>query len=139
MENKVAITCKATAIIIFILTFFATIISGNLGEGNYASGVAITVLISTLTSTFISSLLIYALGEIIELLHNIRKNTYELHDLNRREIRKKEKGENQSTIGYAAPRTYSFEKTSEGSWICKECKAENSTQAIHCKDCGKYR
>ena len=135
MENKVATTCKATAIIMFIITVITSIIIGASSRMNYNSGSSITLLVSG----FISSLLIFALGELIELLDNIRTNTYELLDLNRREIIDRDKDERQSTSAYASSRTSPIKKTSEGNWICIECEVENKASLIQCKGCGKYR
>ncbi len=123
MRNTVALICKAAAIILFVLVFMFIIILGSASDVNYNSGSSIPVLISA----FLFCLLIFALGEIIELLDHIRANTYELSDMKMREKWDEKRG--------ISP----LNKSSERDWRCTECGAKNSEQLIQCKSCGKYR
>ena len=123
MRNIVAIICKVTSIIYFIFVFMTLIISNFDSELIYNSGSPLTVL----ASTFIFCLIIFGIGEIIEILDDINTYTNKLSDTKMRERWEKDKGKMQ------------INTSSDGNWTCTECGVENKTQSIQCKDCGNYR
>mgnify|MGYP000962794059 CR=1 FL=1 len=83
MKNNVAITCKASAVVLFILCFIGSIV--------FSKNFNFQVFASTIIRGFLFSLLLFAIGEIIELLYSIYENTYKLHYLNRKVSERNEK------------------------------------------------
>lgn len=105
MRNIVAKICKATSIIYFIFVFMTLIISNFDSELIYNSGSPLTVL----ASTFIFCLIIFGIGEIIEILDDINTYTNKLSDTKMRERWEKDKGKMQ------------INTSSDGNWTCTEC------------------
>jgi len=119
--------CKKTAVVLFVLdiivTIFLTIASGNL-----------LILIFGVFGGFIPCLLIYAVGEIIDILEEINENTNEIFSYLKKNDQKDEVKKESGTTYFSAP-----VKTADGGWICKKCGTKNDSSSQYCKDCGEYK
>lgn len=135
MENKTARLCKTTAVIIWILGCVASIV---LAKDSFNFKAFIQVLVTSLLSVFILGLLIYAIGEIIQLLQD-QKDRLPHVSTHTAVIENNKSGlisNNHSNLLDSANKE---QRLYGKDWECRECKTLNPSTALYCKDCGTYR
>lgn len=92
---KVGKVCKATSIVLFILSVVGSILlAKEIGYGSFSWG----LLVSVIAISFIFCLVLYALGEIVEWLEGVTSNTYEI-------LQTLKKTESQSPVASSASKS----------------------------------
>ena len=131
----VEMVAGAVAAVIF---FFAALTS-RYDNGMYFS-MMLACLIGVPISAWLSSVGLYAVGEHLELLQNIRSDTYAL----RKQACGESHPEQQSYVPrsqptYTAPAVKPTKTAADGGWRCKKCGENNASGAAFCKSCGAYK
>lgn len=138
MNNGVAKTCKITAVILLILAFIGAIIIGKV-YGSYG-GFDFSITLILWLSSFISCLLLYAVGEIIDQISMSNTNTYMLYQVISKMQSKDEKDTIHNPTPAASVKSMPYVNTaSHGEWVCKKCNTKNDANVISCKNCGIYK
>ena len=122
--------CKKTAVILFILDVLISLYLG-IGLGN------LLIILFGIFGAFVFCLLIYGVGEIIDILEEINENTSGIFAYIKKNVpenKGKEMKKESSATYFSAP-----VKTADGGWICKKCGTKNESSTQYCKDCGEYK
>lgn len=117
--------CKTTSIVLFILDCIVAIFYFD-----------IFIFICAVAVGFVSCLLLYAIGEIIEQLVISNSSANELYELLKKTIPKDDNKKPKSYFASSAP---SAQTNVDHGWICRNCNTKNDSNAQFCKDCGTYK
>lgn len=139
--------CKVTAIILFIIDFIMAFVLEDALYYLFGDFVAFFVCVG---SGFVSCLLIYAIGEIIDQLVCSNNNTEKIYSLLEARTPKRELTEKQTKkiinetsvshiVSQLANNGVSNGVSNGSSWICKNCQSENKSSDRFCKSCGEYK
>ncbi len=130
---------KKIAIVNFIISLIASIICAFVFGRNKWGSIEIWALIGILLGgsfiSYISSLFLYAFGDITENIKSMAASAEKTAIATKAVAGEAVKKENSSVS-----RIYSNSNASlNDTWICKKCGTRNLKTAVSCKDCGAYK
>ena len=142
-KNKLASLCQGSAItvglILSIAVLFIAYESATVSYGfqtEFRFDIFVIVFVIYEVSIFLGMLVLYALGEIIELLTTLLRNTnmsgtYSQHGRPSNNV----SNGKADLLGESSP----VVQQSSDVWICKKCNTRNEGLSRYCKDCGEYK
>ena len=138
---------KVLAWILFIVGIISTLVCALVfgrtvdrwGDTKFNFGLFIAILAGGVLSSFISSLFLYAFGDIADNIQHIAKSTEET--ARAVQAATKAKVIEQPSMPSSNPKPfYSNSNATLGDrWVCKKCGTKNDKSAMYCKDCGEYK
>lgn len=136
MENSVARTLKVTSFIAGGIGFIGGIVGGFLFTASSYSSFNWGIMIGMWFSVFIACLLLYAIGEIIELLSeaNVQRDELLAH-CNKEDSAPAQIKPSSTSPTYRAPAS-TAPALSRTEWRCNTCDTKNAASAMSCKGCG---
>ena len=144
---------KIVAVIFAILGILTCVICGLVILAETFMGIVVIIVGSL--SMFVSSLVLYAFGVIVESIEQINYNVSDISSSLRRQQRATSQKPSTTKVGGATSTTKVSGATSSISynptkprvktpterkdWVCRKCGCLNSSLKIMCSDCGEYK
>ncbi len=126
MNNKTASICKASSVLFFIATIISGFTIGSSTAIGYSDFNATNAFLIWVAG-YITSLFIFACGEIITLLSEI--------------LTKQEESalSLEKSAGFGNPHNNSFPLNSHNYWLCPDCSSKNSLESSWCSNCKRAK
>lgn len=151
MDNQVANACKKTAIVLGFICLLGSIFVAYQASGIYDYGIHrdgtnallfITTFFTYAFITFIACLLIYAAGEVIQLLHDNKEHLCRIESSLKKEENEMDgnNADKQNVLKYSSESKSKYEKQNVISgvkppYICGKCNHAGPYEGV-CPECG---
>ena len=133
---------KKLACILFVIAILTTIVCavtfGKDRYGDFNFWAFLGILVGVVLSSFISSVFLYAFGDITENIKTMAAASVEAAKATTQAAQA-----TRAPVSTSGPASFSNSRATLGAtsdtWVCKKCGKRNSKGSTYCMDCGEYR
>ena len=139
---------KTLAVVLFVIGIIGSLVCAVVfgrtapdrwGETQFSFLSFILILAVGVLSSFISSLFLYAFGDIADNIQVIASSALETAAAAKATAKAAEQTATSSAPVSSPKPAYSHKTDTAGDWVCKKCGTRNDKSTMFCKDCGEYR